>query len=80
MNVGVRKKTRSPSFWFGQFDAVCLEIMSVDNFGEFFGRLFAYLFVFLLICLGDIPAEVSSRQLTILVCSLEDRNEKIDFW
>lgn len=49
MNVGVRKKTRSPSFWFGQFDAECLEIMSVDNFGEFFGRLFAYLFVCFLV-------------------------------
>lgn len=33
MNVGVRKKAKIPSFWFGQFDAECFEdMMSVNNF------------------------------------------------
>lgn len=32
MNVGVRKKARIPSFWFGQFDAEYFEdMMSVNN-------------------------------------------------
>lgn len=53
--------------------------MSVGNF-EVVCVVFFVCFVSLkkclLRCLGDIQVEVSSRQLAILVCNLEDRKEK----
>lgn len=51
MNVGVRKKARIPSFWFGQFDAEYFEdIMSVNNCFV----VLCFLKKYLLKCLRDI--------------------------